>query len=142
MLRISRHEMFLQMAELAAQRGTCERLHPGCIIVGNSDNKITISMGYTSSYPDTPHCSEAGCLMEDGHCVRCIHAEEAAITQYRGNTSNLAAYITHTPCLKCYKLLTSFGVNRILIREKYGEISEAYQTMINLIGVELVWKTP
>jgi len=93
--RLERDEFFMRVAELAAQRSTCERLHAGCVIVGE---KKIIAVGYNSSHRGTPHCEEVGCLMEEGHCTRCLHAEEAAIINIETRRfHSMIAYITHPP---------------------------------------------
>ena len=128
--RISRDEIALQTAELWAKRGTCNRLEAGCVIVGE---KKVLSIGYNSSHRDTPHCNEVGCLIEEDHCVRCLHAEEAAIINMETRRiQDLVVYVTHTPCIRCYKLLTSAGAKIIYIRNMYGTLSSQYNQLIPL----------
>ena len=136
--RISRQEYYMAVADLTAQRGTCLRLRTGCVIVG--DGKV-VSTGYNSSHRGTKHCTDpsVGCLLEDGHCVRCLHAEEAAVVNMETRRiKDLVLYVTHTPCIRCYKLLTSIGVKRIFYREAYTPITAAYQTLINEVEVRLI----
>ncbi len=138
MSRISRDDLFMDMAEDVAERGTCLRLKAGCIIVGMG----VISMGYNSSSSGTKHCSEIGCLLDDDHCIRCLHAEEAAIMKFPfKQVTPMFAYVTHTPCVRCYKLLADIGVTQIFVKYSYGKVSESYNQLIMEIGVPLIWKT-
>ena len=131
--RLTRPEYFMGVAEDTGSRGTCLRLQVGCVIVGS--NKIR-AVGYTSSHKGTSHCMDIGCLLEDGHCVRCLHAEMPAVINIEIiRDENLIAFITHTPCINCYKLLTSRGVNQIVVLEEYGEMSKAYVQLVREVSV-------
>ena len=55
-----------------------KRLSVGATIV--KDNRI-IAGGYNGSVAGEVHCIDEGCLIEDGHCIRTIHAEMNALLQ-------------------------------------------------------------
>lgn len=112
---------FMELAEVVAKRSTCPRRHVGAVLV--RDRRI-LATGYNGAPPGFPHCTEQGCLMKDGHCVRTIHAEVNAILQaalhgvtVRGST----LYTTATPCLNCAKMLIGAGVTRIVYRDWYPD---------------------
>jgi len=74
-------EYFMELANSAAKRATCDRGRSGCIIVRNKQVLVT---GYVGSPMGLPHCDDVGHLLkkvthEDGkvtqHCVRTVHAE-------------------------------------------------------------------
>lgn len=120
-MRTSWTSYFLNLAEIVATRSTCDRLHVGCVLVKN--NRI-ISTGYNGSPSGEPHCDDVGHLMIDNHCVRTVHAEANAITQcaiHGVSTNKSIAYLTHTPCFNCAKLLISSGIRTVFIKNKYGE---------------------
>lgn len=133
--RISRQQYYMAIADLTAQRSTCLRLQAGCVIVG--DGKI-VSTGYNSSHRGTKHCIDidVGCLMEDDHCVRCLHAEEAAVINMETRRiKDLTLYVTHTSCIRCYKLVTSLGIKYIFYGKAYTDMTPTYMTLIDEIGV-------
>ena len=138
--RMSRTEYFMNMAELAAKRGTCPRLQAGCVLVG--DNKV-VATGYTSSVRGTPHCEDVGCLLlkeGDGeHCIRCPHAEEAAVTNMENRRfDRMVAYIWGAPpCYKCYRLLAAIGVDSIIFHGDYIHRSAAYSALYKEINIPL-----
>ena len=74
--RASWDEYFMNIARVVSTRSTCDRKHVGAVIVRD---KTILSTGYNGSIRGLPHCDEVGHLMEDGHCVRTIHAEANAI---------------------------------------------------------------
>ena len=78
MTRLSWDDYFLNIAKEVATRSTCPRASVGAVIV--RDNRI-LSTGYNGAAPGEPHCMDVGCLMEDNHCQRAIHAETNAVAQ-------------------------------------------------------------
>jgi dCMP deaminase len=115
MTRLSWDDYFMETAELASVRSPCERLQVGCVIV--KDNRL-ISMGYNGFLAGTEHRS----IVRDGHEQATIHAEMNAVTDAakRGvSIDGSVAYITHYPCINCYKALASSGVQKIYYRNDY-----------------------
>lgn len=125
----------MSIAQLAAQRGTCPRAQVGCVLV-DTNNRIKAT-GYNSSHPGSCHCSDVGCLVIDEHCIRTIHAEVAAVLNLERQYKNLTAYITHEPCIHCYKVLTAAGITKIYYQNSYGD-NEKYYELINEIGVNCI----
>lgn len=108
--RQSWHDYFLQIAQVVSTRATCKRKQVGAVLVRN--NQI-LSTGYNGSPSGDPHCTDIECLMEDGHCVRTVHAEANAIAQAAKNgvrIEDATLYCTLQPCARCAKLLRSAGV--------------------------------
>lgn len=121
MSRPSWDEYFVELAQVVAKRSTCNRRSVGAVLV--RDKRI-LTTGYNGSPPGLPHCTDVGCLMVDGHCVRAIHAEQNAIIQaalhgidLRGST----CYVTASPCVHCAKMLIAAGVERIVYLDEYTE---------------------
>ena len=69
---------FMNIARQVATRSTCDRKQVGAVIVRD---KTILSTGYNGSIRGLSHCDEDGHLMENGHCVRTVHAEANAIAQ-------------------------------------------------------------
>jgi dCMP deaminase len=101
--RISWDDYFMQTAELASVRSPCERLKVGCVLVKN--NRL-ISMGYNGFLAGTDHQS----IVRNGH-------EQA--TKRGVSIDEAVAYITHYPCLNCFKALASSGIRKIYYKEDY-----------------------
>jgi len=135
MARLDRKEYFMSIAELAALRGTCPRAQVGCVLV-DERNRIKAT-GYNSSHPGSCHCDDHDCLISEGHCIRTIHAEVAAVLNLEKQYKNLTAFVTHEPCMHCYKILTASGVTKIYFKFPYGEHEDEYYELQNEIGVEL-----
>jgi dCMP deaminase len=115
MERISWNEYFAQMAKLIALRSPCNRLHVGCVIV--KDN-IVCSVGYNGFLRSAPHES----IIEDNHELATCHAESNTVANACRTGANLmdsTAYITHYPCINCFKLLASAGIKEIIYLEDY-----------------------
>ncbi|AGH31013.1 dCMP deaminase [Micromonas pusilla virus 12T] len=115
MSRISWDDYFMKAAELASVRSPCDRLKVGCVL---SKNNRLISMGYNGFLSGSEHKS----IVRDGHEQATIHAEINSITDAakRGvSVDGATAYITHYPCLNCYKALASSGIKHIYYKTSY-----------------------
>ena len=113
--RISWNDYFMKAATLASVRSPCDRLKVGCVIVKN--NRL-ISMGYNGFLAGTDHRS----IVRWGHEQATIHAEINAITDAakRGvSIDDTVVYITHYPCINCFKALASSGVKKIYYQVDY-----------------------
>src|SRR5512134_1119115 len=100
----------MDIAHQVATRATCDRKHVGAVLV---KNRTILSTGYNGSIPDAPHCDDVGHLMEDGHCVRTVHAEVNAVVQAAKNGTAIDGAILYCntfPCWPCFKLLASAGI--------------------------------
>ena len=114
-------EYFLKLAMLASERSTCPRMHCGCVLV---KDKYVLATGYNGALPKAPHCTEVGCLVIDGHCVRTNHAEINAICQAARHGVHLVgatAYVTNMPCTACAKALIAAGVERVVVFSEYHD---------------------
>jgi dCMP deaminase len=113
--RINWNEYFMSIAILASVRSSCNRLNVGCVLVKN--NRI-LAMGYNGFLPGAKHIS----YVRNNHEQATVHAEQNAISDAanRGVSINKStAYITHYPCINCFKLLISSGINKIYYLEDY-----------------------
>ena len=143
--RPSWDEYFMELANAAAKRATCDRGRSGCVIV--KDKQVLVT-GYVGSPIGLPHCDEVGHLFkktfhEDEtittHCVRTVHAEQNAICQAarRGIALDGATlYCRMTPCRTCAMLIINCGIKRVVCEKKYhaGEESEE---MFKQAGIKL-----
>lgn len=133
--RPSWDEYFMELAGVAASRSTCLRRAVGAVLV--RDRRI-LATGYNGSPPGFPHCTEEGCLIRDGHCVRTVHAEMNAVVQaalHGVSIDGATVYCTSFPCLHCAKVLIGAGVKRVVYRDAYDD--ELSRSFFQQAGVEL-----
>jgi dCMP deaminase len=126
----------MNIAREVATRSTCDRKFVGAVIV--RDRSI-LATGYNGSIRGLAHCDEEGHLMEEGHCVRTVHAEANAIVQAARNGVRIdgaSIYVTASPCWGCFRLIANGGITRIVFGEFYrdNKIFEFSQKL----GIELV----
>jgi dCMP deaminase len=134
--RVSWDEYFMAIAKEVATRSTCDRKFVGAVIVRE---KMILATGYNGSIRGLPHCDEEGHLMEDGHCVRTVHAEANAIVQAARNgvrAENADIYVTASPCFGCFKLVANAGIRRIVFGEFYRD--HRIFEFSKELGIELV----
>ena len=146
-IRPSWDEYFMDLANTAARRATCDRGRSGCVIVRDKQVLVT---GYVGSPKGMPHCDDVGHLFkkvyhEDGsvtqHCVRTVHAEQNAITQAarRGIALDKGTlYCKMTPCRTCAMLIINCGIERVVCEKKYHAGKES-EDLFSAAGVELVF---
>ena len=118
MARKSWEGYFIDIAQLVSTRATCPRASVGAVLV--LDKRI-VSTGYNGAPPNQPHCIDEGCLMEEGHCQRVIHAEVNAIAQaarmgIRIEGATLYYYDTQARevCRECQKVVKAAGIVRVV----------------------------
>lgn len=126
----------MNIAREVATRATCDRKHVGAVIVRE---RSILATGYNGSLRGLAHCDDEGHLMEDGHCVRTVHAEANAIVQAARNGVRIEGstiYVTASPCWGCFRLIVNAGIVRIVFGEFYRDpkIFEFSQKL----GLELV----
>lgn len=117
--RIPWDQYFMSQSMLLAMRSTCTRLAVGATIVRE---KRVISGGYNGSVSGDVHCSDQGCYMIDGHCVRTVHAEMNALLQcakFGVKAEGADIYVTHFPCLQCTKMIIQAGIRKIYYLQNY-----------------------
>ena len=113
--RISWDEYFTKVAKLISSRSPCHRLHVGCVLV--KDKRI-VSSGYNGYISGAPHES----IIEDNHEIATCHSEMNAVANACRNGINLQnsiAYITHYPCIHCFKILAASGIKEIIYIDDY-----------------------
>ena len=127
---------FMNIARQVATRSTCDRKQVGAVIVRD---RTILSTGYNGSIRGSVHCDDAGHLLENGHCVRTVHAEANAIAQAARNGVRIddsEIYITASPCWSCFRLLANSGVRRIYYGEFYRDTR--IHDFAEEVGIELV----
>jgi len=138
-------EYFMTITREVAERSTCLRARVGAVIV--RDRSI-LATGYNGAPAGMPHCLDVGCEMYESrnpngdlvqNCFRTIHAEINAIAQAaRHGTaiSNADIYVTHTPCVHCFKTIVNSGIRRVFYEKPYK--METIAELRERSGVDLV----
>jgi dCMP deaminase len=147
--RPSWDQYFMLITRQVADRSTCTRAKVGAVIVRD---KNILATGYNGAPAGLPHCLDVGCLIYESktpsgeieqNCFRCIHAEINAIAQAAKNGASIRdadIYVTHTPCIHCFKVVINTGIRRVLYEKPYkiATIDELRQhTDVALIAVEV-----
>ena len=140
--RPSRDEVYLQMAEVMAQRGTCPRRKVACILV--DDHGRILATGYNGSAAGEPHCIDTPCPganLPSGQGLdecQAIHAEMNAVLLLPDPWKVNTVYLTASPCVTCIKLLLGTSAKRIVCRDLYphpeaiGRWQRAGRTILQL----------
>jgi dCMP deaminase len=136
MTRASWDEYFMNIAQVVASRATCPRKSVGAVIVRD---KVILSTGYNGSLRGMPHCQDVGCMIENGHCVATVHAEQNAIlhaARHGVNIDGATCYVTASPCWNCFKSIANSGLVRVVYGEFYRD--ERIFEVAKRIGIDLL----
>ena len=126
-------DYFMSIAYLTSSRSSCDRLHVGCVIV--KDNYI-IGTGYNGFIAGSPHKS----IVIDNHEQATVHSEQNAIANCarRGISVNDATiYITHYPCINCFKIICASGIKEIKYSEDYKN-SEVVKELLESNNIKII----
>ena len=133
MNRPSWNEYFKEIVQITSKRSSCNRLQVGCLLV--KDNRI-ISQGYNGFLPGLPHES----IIRDNHEQATVHAEQNAISDCakRGvSCIGCIAYITHYPCINCFKILAASGIKEIRYINDYRN-DEVVKKLAELAEINII----
>lgn len=117
-MRISRPDMLMGMAKLAAKRGTCLRRSVGAVIA--REGRV-LSLGYVGAPSGFAHCTPETCG-PGKPCERTIHAEANAIAfaaKEGIRIDGAVMYTTASPCNDCAKLIINSGIGAVWYDEEY-----------------------
>jgi dCMP deaminase len=125
-MRLSRPQMFMEMAIVASKRSTCMRANVGAVIV-YEDN--VISIGYNGPPSGDSHCKGNECeLNQCGGCLRSVHAERNAINRVTKDEEistkfwdKASLYSTHQPCFDCAQYMALLRINTVFYKHSYRD---------------------
>lgn len=117
---------YMQLAFSAATRASCPRRSTGAVIVQRGR---VIATGYNGAPSGADHCptdDKAGHpdCMENGHCVRAVHAETNAILACASggaSTEGATLYCTTFPCTACMGTVINAGIVEIVYAQAYSD---------------------
>lgn len=117
--RPSWDDYFMATTLLIAARSPSDRLHVGCVLVSPEPhpNRL-IAAGYNGFLSGAPHHPR----VRDDHELSTVHAEQNAVTDAARRGTSLdgaTAYISHYPCIHCFKILSASGIRKIKYLSDY-----------------------
>lgn len=134
--RLSRPDLFMSAAMLYARRSSCLRAQVGAVAI--REGRI-VSAGYVGAPAGMPDCTSNGCEIENGGCIRSVHAEANLIAWAARTGTPLQGtevYCTHSPCLACAKLLINVGITRFHFIQDYRD--HRGTQLLWLFGIESI----
>lgn len=101
-----------------SMRSTCARKKVGCLLA--DVDGYPIGSGFNGPAAGEPHCISSPCPGADlpsgmafDECVA-LHAEWNAIARCSDVRRVYIAYVTHSPCITCTKILMNTGCRQIV----------------------------
>lgn len=115
--RISRHNLFREMAILMSHRSSCMKTAVGAVLV--RDNRI-IACGYNGVLSKEQHSKG----MDDQGVTYTVHAEVNIIAfcaKYGIPTSGTVLYTTLSPCEKCAEIIIQADIREVYYIDEYRD---------------------
>lgn len=140
--RIDRDQLGLLLAQSWALRGTCARRRVGCVLMDAQGHEL--GTGYNGPAAGETHCTDRACpgaglaTGEGLELCEAIHAEANALLRCRDVRAIHTAYVTHSPCLHCVKLLMNTGCQRIVFAQPYAHDEAAKKLWVKSRGEIIV----
>jgi dCMP deaminase len=128
---------FAELAMKNAEMATCKRLKVGSVIV--KDGKFQVGTGFNGSVRGDVHCIDGECLVENNHCVRCVHSEANAIitaAKYGVEIEGTEIYVTHYPCFSCFKMIVNSGIKKVYFVHNYKDDKNVGELAAK-VGIEI-----
>ncbi len=113
--RISRNELFMEIALLMSKRSACPRKQVGCVAI---KDKRVIASSYNGVLPGVDP-SEG---IDDDDNSKTVHAEANLIAYCAREGIALKGctlYLTLSPCEKCAELIIQSRVKEVVFKELY-----------------------
>ena len=129
--RPSWDKIWMQMAEIIAQRSHHPTFKVGALIV-TSDNTQVLSLGYNGNatgMSNVPQSDEPG-------CSGLLHAEINALLKLDyNNPKDKVMYLTLSPCINCAMAVINSGIKKVVYKEKYRDDSGI--KMLQSVGIKI-----
>lgn len=125
---------YMKLAFVASELSTCPRASVGAVVVAGGQ---IVSTGYNGAPSHVDHCTDVGCLMQDGRCKRAVHAELNALLQAGDRAHGATIYCNYRPCFECTKAIINAQIVRVVYSKHYdaGPYADEF---LQQAGVEIV----
>lgn len=131
--RITREEMFKEIALTVSRRSSCLKKQVGALLI--DDNRI-IAIGYNGVLP---HQHPRTGYDPTTHETHTVHAE-ANIIAYCAKkgiaTERCTLWVTLSPCEKCAELIIQAGISKVVYLEEYRDFTGIMKLHDNNVIVE------
>lgn len=119
-----------ELLEIVSKLSTCDRGRVAAValITPHDDDDDDYVVGWSDSLTHST-CDNSGHVMENDHCVRTIHAEQAVVA----NAANIgvslkeaAMYVNKLPCESCLRIMAAAGIATVYVVNYDHNESEKY----------------
>ena len=123
-MRISKFEMYMEMARVAAKRSHDAETQVGAVLVNNTTGAVlaTGCNGFVRGARD----NELPNTRPEKYKYM-VHAEEnlvANCARHGISMDNCTLYCTMSPCVKCMRLLWQCGITSIIVENLYRDVED------------------
>ena len=118
-MRPSWDEIWMDFCVTISKRSYDPRFQVGSVVV-SEDNCQVLAIGYNGNYSGGPNKVESEAPGESGM----LHAEiNALIKLDYNNPKRKKLYLTLSPCRMCAKAIVNAGIDEVIYREAYRDMS-------------------
>jgi dCMP deaminase len=112
-------DIWMDFAHSIARRSYDPRFQVGSVVV-TEDNTQVLAVGYNGNYSGGPNEVESQMPGQSGM----LHAEiNALLKMDYNNPKKKKLYLTLSPCRMCAKAIVNAGINEVIFKEEYRDLS-------------------
>lgn len=147
-MRESKDNVFLAIAYIVSKLSHDGQTQHGCVII-DKEKRIK-SLGFNGF----PRRANDKSLISRGYHLRpkkyplCIHSEENAVLNYKGDLEGCAAYVTGKCCHRCLRTLWQAGIKQVICLDRISNMcedkqeQEAYDLVKEETGISVLMVKP
>jgi len=118
-VRPSWDKIWMDCANSIATRSYDPRFQVGSVVV-TDDNTQVLAVGYNGNYAGGPNAAESEVPGQSGM----LHAEiNALLKMDYNNPKKKKLYLTLSPCRMCAKAIVNAGIDEVIFKEEYRDLS-------------------
>jgi dCMP deaminase len=123
-MRPSNHKTFMDIAQITAQRSHDSETKVGAVLVSNK-SKALLATGFNGFVRGAPDKLLPSTRPEKYKFI--VHSEEnlvANCARHGISMDDCTLYCTHSPCVKCMRLIFQCGITQVVVKEKYRDFED------------------
>lgn len=126
-MRPSKYEIFMEIAQSVAKRSHDSETKVGAVLISNKSGAM-LATGFNGFVRGAPDGKLPTTRPDKYKFI--VHSEEnlvANCARHGISMDDCTLVCTHSPCVKCMRLIFQCGITQVLVKEKYRDFDSLKQ---------------